>query len=432
MTLRPCARLLLTAVALLFGASAAEAQLVVPVQFDFLNPSARSLALGGAFVGLADDATAALVNPAGLIELTRKEISVEGRIRHVSQPYLVGGRLSGTITRQGQDTVAGPEFGSLDTTDGSLNFISFVYPRGRFRLAAFRHELIHVEQEYNSRGVFQNQGFDTRDSAFSAERTLGIDTYGASVAFDARKVRLGAGLLVQHFSLGFEFDRFVFPDLYGTPDPQQRVFHFSQNGHDTAVGAVVGVLVPISTAKIGVSYKRAPRFGFTSCSFTRIDPQQCSDATFKVPDLFSAGFSIMLTPRFLVTTEYARAFHSQLRSDYIDAQTSQGEAGGLRDRFTIDDAHEAHVGAEYLLPFAGRPAIRGGFWFDPDHSVHYAPTGANDLLDERLGATLSTGRDLWHYTLGTMVAVHSRVDLSAAVDHSARSTVVSTSAIIRF
>ena len=53
-------------------------------------------------------------------------------------------------------------------------------------------------------------------------------------------------------------------------------------------------------------------------------------------------------------------------------------------------------------------------------------------VDWRLCGRLSTGRDLWHYTLGTMVAVHSRVDLSAAVDHSARSTVVSTSAIIRF
>ena len=432
MTLRRCARLLLTAVPLLLGASAAEAQLVVPVQFDFLNPSARSLALGGAFVGLADDATAALVNPAGLIELTRKEISVEGRIRHNTQPYLVGGRLSGTITGQGQDTVAGREFGSLDTTDGSLNFISFVYPRGRLRLAAFRQELIHVEQEYTSRGTFQNQGFDTRDSAFSAGRTLGIDTYGASLAFDARKVRLGAGLLVQHFSLEFEFDRFFHQDFYGTPDPRQSVFHFSQSGHDTAVGAVFGVLVPVSTAKIGISYKRAPRFDFTSCSSGVLNPERCSNGTFKVPDLFSAGFSITLTPRFLVTTEYARAFHSQLRSDYIDVQTSQGEAPERRDRFTIDDANEAHVGAEYLLPVAGRPAIRAGFWYDPDHSVHYAPTGANDLLDERLNATLSTGRDLWHYTLGTMVAVHSRVDLSAAVDHSARSTVVSTSAIIRF
>ena len=31
----------------------------VPIQFDFINPGARSLSLGGAFIGLADDATSA-------------------------------------------------------------------------------------------------------------------------------------------------------------------------------------------------------------------------------------------------------------------------------------------------------------------------------------------------------------------------------------
>src|SRR5262245_49913029 len=35
------------------------------LQFDFINPGARSLAMGGAFIGLADDATAASTNPAG-------------------------------------------------------------------------------------------------------------------------------------------------------------------------------------------------------------------------------------------------------------------------------------------------------------------------------------------------------------------------------
>src|SRR5687768_17014978 len=63
------------------GPAAAQSSLQVPIQFDFLNPSARSLALGSAFVGLADDATAALVNPAGLTALTRKEVSLEGRYR---------------------------------------------------------------------------------------------------------------------------------------------------------------------------------------------------------------------------------------------------------------------------------------------------------------------------------------------------------------
>ena len=67
---------------------------------------------------------------------------------------------------------------------------------------------------------------------------------------------------------------------------------------------------------------------------------------------------------------------------------------------------------------ARHPGIRAGFWFDPDHSVHFTPTAANDFLDERLVAMLSSGKDLWHFTVGGMLAVHSKVDLSGAVDHS--------------
>jgi len=42
---------------------------VVPLQMSFSDPGARSMGLGGAFVALADDATAAFSNPAGLVQL---------------------------------------------------------------------------------------------------------------------------------------------------------------------------------------------------------------------------------------------------------------------------------------------------------------------------------------------------------------------------
>ena len=47
------------AAALTAGARPALAQtsVQIPLQLDFVNPGARSLAMGGAFAGLADDAT---------------------------------------------------------------------------------------------------------------------------------------------------------------------------------------------------------------------------------------------------------------------------------------------------------------------------------------------------------------------------------------
>src|SRR5262245_52886157 len=77
------------------------------VQFDFINPGARSLALGGAFTAIADDATSAFTNPAGLLEISRKELSLEGRFRNYETPFTLRGRFTGTPTGQGVDTISG-------------------------------------------------------------------------------------------------------------------------------------------------------------------------------------------------------------------------------------------------------------------------------------------------------------------------------------
>ncbi len=77
------------------------------LQFSFSNPGARSLAMGGAFAGLADDATAAYANPAGLIQLYRPEVSAEFRDWSFSTLFTERGRTSGEVTGMGIDTVEG-------------------------------------------------------------------------------------------------------------------------------------------------------------------------------------------------------------------------------------------------------------------------------------------------------------------------------------
>ena len=79
--------LFLLVVGLLLTASALEAQLdfvkvprtlelgKLPIQFSLAPPGARALGMGGAFIAIADDATASEANPAGLTILTKAEFS---------------------------------------------------------------------------------------------------------------------------------------------------------------------------------------------------------------------------------------------------------------------------------------------------------------------------------------------------------------------
>src|ERR1700742_5069436 len=47
------------------------------LSFRFTTPGARAAAMGKTFIGLADDATAAVSNPAGLSNLLEQEFSFE-------------------------------------------------------------------------------------------------------------------------------------------------------------------------------------------------------------------------------------------------------------------------------------------------------------------------------------------------------------------
>src|SRR5688572_23077717 len=77
--MRKSAIILMALLALPAAGQNVDIEALSGLQFNFGNPGARSLGMGGAFLGLADDASAAEANPAGLTILRKPEVSVEGR-----------------------------------------------------------------------------------------------------------------------------------------------------------------------------------------------------------------------------------------------------------------------------------------------------------------------------------------------------------------
>src|SRR5262245_56677781 len=99
-------------------------------QFSFSPPGARSLAMGGAFIGAADDATASEANPAGSMVLTKPEVSVHFRYskfeNEIPLPILpLSGRFS--------DSTSGPSFASL------------VIPWDRIAVSTYFHQASHFQ-----------------------------------------------------------------------------------------------------------------------------------------------------------------------------------------------------------------------------------------------------------------------------------------------
>jgi long-subunit fatty acid transport protein len=104
--------------AVIFSHSFVWGQIVQTVEISSSpNPvgsGARALGMGGAFIGVADDATAASWNPGGLIQLESPEFSIVG-----------------AYNRRTEDTtyVAFPEASGPQTVSTyDLNYLSFAYP----------------------------------------------------------------------------------------------------------------------------------------------------------------------------------------------------------------------------------------------------------------------------------------------------------------
>jgi len=131
-------------------------------EFSFSNPGARSLGLGGAFTALADDATAAFANPAGLVQPVSLEVSAELRHWSYSTPYIEGGRYEGEPTGIGLDTTDGLRMAVSEEQLTGLSFLSIVYPKGNWSFAVYRHQLANFRAQTATQGLFPGERGSSR------------------------------------------------------------------------------------------------------------------------------------------------------------------------------------------------------------------------------------------------------------------------------
>jgi long-subunit fatty acid transport protein len=188
------------------------------IEPPMVSPGARSLGLGGAFVAVADDATAAWANPSGLMQLVRPEISVEGR--------------SWSEDREG-----------AASNQSSLGFLSFVLPRREWSIAVYMQTLSSLE--FPTEWTNSNGELDPLSG-------LVIGNFGVSAALR----------LSDEVSIGFGLAAFAGVFTEGTFDPDETNPFWDGDGQ-TDAGATAGVLWSLTDAwALGASYRSGADFDF--------------------------------------------------------------------------------------------------------------------------------------------------------------------------
>lgn len=406
-------------------------------QFSFSNPGARSMGFGGAFVALADDATAAFANPAGLVQIIEPEVSIEGRSWIYSTPYTVGGRLDGEPSGFGLDTIAGLRFGASEQEVGGVSFLSFVYPKNRWSFAVYRHVLSSFEFAGETQGFFAIPFHD--EPGFRRELDRRISTaydivgYGLTGAWQATDT-LSFGLGWVYFDLGltgteerFSFDlenAFFAPNPYR---PERNAENLFFEVDDSDWGLTAGFLwSPSPQWRVGGAYRQGPETGDFSIELrSGISNPELPVGTKLVevhtplafPDVLGVGFAYRARgDRLTLSFEWDRVEYSRI----VESLTFTNDSA-------ISDGDELRIGAEFVF-LERRPVIafRAGAWLDPDHRLRVE--GEEDFLDRAL---FRRGSDEIHWSTGVGF-VFQRFQIDLGVDLSDLVDTVSVSTIYGF
>lgn len=396
-----------------FGAAAASAQTTSDINsglhFNFTPPGAKSLGMGGAFSGVADDATAVYANPGGLTALSRPEASLELRGSTYTNVY-----PSGAGTASSQSSAAG------------IGFASVVYPVQDWTFALFYHEPARF-----SASIRSAEGDGGLLAARSGTLHLDVNSVGLAAAYHLTD-SLSAGVTVA----GYEFSEHSSTSI--TAGNALQTVDGSGNG----AGGSLGLRWSERNWSAGVVYRLFPTFHASGdlVQKSAATALGCTDAVcgvgrFKVPDVYSAGLGYQATSRLLLSFEYDLVLWSQLDASLVPLAASASapplSAAANGRFFSIRDGSEFHLGGEYSFPISGPNVflLRLGAWREPDHTLRY--DGPDPILALRFG-TEADRQPQYHGTVGAGLVFGKRFQVDAGADLASRLKTYALSGAYRF
>lgn len=369
---------------------------------NFAGVGTRSMAMGGAYVGVADDFTAVFWNPAGLAQIRQREVYVSLNRHGFDNDASVGG-ISATAQ------VNNTQFGSL----------GFVLPgpvaRGSFVLAAGVNRVSDFDWGLEVRGRLDS--LDIKDR-FRHEGGLTATTLAAAVDVSP-SVSMGLAVNIvsgedeasnEYISVDsddyFLERRFVYREQFN--DNYQRAF-------TATLGAMVrsprdnprlrlGLAVTTgATHEISYTYLAPPDTAFSSVEmdpeegggvFTAASEKSRGRYKLSLPLSLGIGGSYRPLPQLLLAVGFHATEWSQTEYNGTDAAQLRTNANFERQ---YDDVIRWHLGAEYQLPQVGVD-LRAGMYSDPLPFI--GPRDPERAVDEQTNPLVSAVQDRTFLTAG--------------------------------
>jgi long-subunit fatty acid transport protein len=452
-----------------------DEQIFRDLGFNFVNPGARSLGMGGAFIAVGNDVTAGTANPAALRTVERMELLADFRSVRPQATVVEGDPvdLSALPVALPLIDVTG---GAEAADDELLSFFGFAFPlqRGRTTLSLSRNVVLDTSttlQDSTNRLRFAFEdypiwvnpdggaGMNTPTvEQYAVQSTTGGGLTAELVHYDlSAGIDLGSDLSVGVTATLAELDmrstlqstasdpRGLLETINPRVDADQDglfedvITTSSVNGSDSAFGFSLGLhYQPDSRSALGV----APvRFGLVYHKGAELSVRQQQmegqivTATFEnilnVPDRIGFGVAGELGAerawRLALDVEHVkysdlldgfRTGVSSLTSGIVDPDSLSLDPDA-DVRFDVDDAVVVRAGAEYGFEAGSdwRLAVRAGGYSAPDDGIRMtAFNSTDDAVNQAYLAAFGGGDDETHLTAGVSARSPGGFELHLAGD----------------
>ena len=364
----------------------------IPSSFNPVGSGARALGMGGAFIAVADDATAASYNPGGLTQLEVPEMSIVGAVFRRTEDLEFGTNPEGD--------------GPNNLSNQKLNYFSATYP---FDLAGINmvvslnyQNLYDLSREWDFPLNLSAPNFDVNQQINLRQNgTLAAWGFAYSIQVH-RRLSIGATLNVWEDGIYDNKWRQNITES-GSGVLGTNNFNFNSRSSDRftfdGINANFGLLWnATSKLNIGAVFKTpfeadiSKKSSFSSSIQFPNDPGSdqevnVSDKTsldLDMPMSYGIGFAYRFSDNFTTSLDIYRTHWDDFELEDSQGNKTSAISGRPSSQSDVDATYQVRMGAEYL--FIGQKMVvplRAGAFYDP------AP--AENSPDDFFGFSLGTG-----------------------------------------
>jgi long-subunit fatty acid transport protein len=408
-------------------------RLEIPSSFNPVGSGARALGMGGAFIAVADDATAASWNPGGLIQLETPEVSAVGSF----------------FSRQ-EDL----SFGTNPEADGperiharNLNYASAAYPFSRFNrnmIVSLNYQHLYDFHRDWHFTIQQGDAADPFTQELKYKMQGGLSAVGLAYAVQITP-RISLGLTLNKWDNGLSKNEWEAEDINtwtfsesGPGPSSQKTIDYTKwefNGWNCNLGVLWNVNYRLTMGAVFKTpftadlKRREKRFYFENDMDA---PDQYGTATkdqeLDMPMSYGIGVSYRFSDSLTTSLDiYRTEWGDFILTDESGNRTSAVSFKAEKES-NVAATTQIRAGIEYLvIKDAFVIPIRGGLFYDPAP----AEGSPDDFYGFSAGSGLTKGRFVWdiayQYRFGNNVTeyIYENLEFSENVrEHTIYSSII--------